>query len=272
MSLWWEKLLACPICQQPLHREEGSLACSGARRHAFDLASAGYVNLSPAKAAGGGDDSTLIHARTAFLTEGHYAPIAARVAEILQDYCPNGTVLDAGCGEGYYTAELARRGFSMLGVDLSKKGILHAAKVAKREQLSAFYAVAGVFELPLADASADAVISLFAPVAEQEFLRVLKPGGHLVLVGAGERHLYSLKEVLYDTPYLNQARADAPTQMQLVKSERLTYQTEVAGESLQALFSMTPYFYRTPKAGVERLRATPQLSVDVDVELHVYKK
>ncbi len=269
---WWERILRCPVCAAAIQREGGTLSCLGARRHCFDLAAAGYVNLSSSKAAGGGDDATLIRARSAFLTEGHYAPIATRVGELLENYCPNGTVLDAGCGEGYYTASLAKRGFSMLGVDLSKKGILHAAKVAAREQLSAFYAVTGVFELPVADASLDAVISLFAPVAEQEFLRVLKPGGKLILVGAGPRHLFSLKQVLYDTPYLNEPRADAPKDMTVLHTERLSYQTNVQGDSLQALFSMTPYFYRTSKEGVLRLQQTPALSVDVEVDISVYQK
>ena len=272
MAQWWELLLQCPVCRASLRQEGGTLACAGTRRHCFDLAAAGYVNLSSSKASGGGDDGTLIRARSSFLSEGHYSSIAARVGDILQNYCPNGIVLDAGCGEGYYTGALAQKGFSMLGVDLSKKGILHAAKAAKREQLSAFFAVAGVFELPVADASLDAVISLFAPVAEQEFLRVLKPGGHLILVGAGPRHLYSLKQVIYDTPYLNEPRADAPKCMRLVKTDRLFYQTEVQGESLQALFSMTPYFYRTSREGVDRLRRTASLLVDVDVDIHVYQK
>ena len=272
MAQWWEEILQCPICGNKMGLEGASLACFGRRRHVFDLAAAGYVNLAPSKAAGGGDDADLIRARTAFLSEGHYKPIADRIGQLLDRLCPGGVALDAGCGEGYYTAEFARRGYRLLGVDLSKRGILHAAKVAKRYELSAFYAVGGVFELPVADASLDAVISLFAPVAEQEFLRVLKPGGHLIIAGAGARHLFSLKEVLYDTPYLNEPRADLPKSMREICNERITYQADVQGEALQALFAMTPYYYRTSKRGVEKLRATASLAVDVDVEVSVYQK
>jgi 23S rRNA (guanine745-N1)-methyltransferase len=53
--------------------------------------------------------------------------------------------------------------------------------------------VASIFALPVQNASLDAVTNLFAPCAEEEFLRVLKPNGHLLLVGAGERHLMGLK-------------------------------------------------------------------------------
>ena len=200
MSIWWERVVRCPVCGADVCREGNVLACKGQRRHTFDFAGAGYVNLAAAKASGGGDDAALIRARTAFLEAGHYAKIADGVCEILTKHCKGGTVLDAGCGEGYYSNRICASGMKTFGIDLSKKGILHAAKAAKREGLDTLFAVAGIFDLPVADASLDAVVSLFAPVAEQEFLRVLKPGGILVTVAAGPMHLYSLTKVLYDTP------------------------------------------------------------------------
>ncbi len=272
MRDWWEGILRCPVCGAAVHRDAGALFCDGARRHGFDFGAAGYVNLASAKAAGGGDDAELIRARTAFLEAGHYAPVAEAICEMLQRYCPGGAVLDAGCGEGYYANLMAAQGHRVLGIDLSKRGILHAAKCAKRAQNDALFAVAGIFALPVADASLDAVVSLFAPVAEEEFLRVLRPGGVLVLAGAAPRHLYSLKKVLYDTPYLNEKRADAPTEMALIAENRLSYQAPLDAAALQSLFAMTPYFYRTSRQGKERLLATTSLDVDVDVEIAVYQK
>ena len=265
-------ILKCPVCGAQMAREGNALFCAGARRHCYDISAAGHVNLAGAKQAGGGDDSALIRARTAFLGKGHYAPIAERVCRILEQICKGGTVLDAGCGEGYYAAQMARAGFSVLGVDLSKRGVMHAAKNAGRAGLDALFAVAGIFTLPVADESVDAVVSLFAPVCEEEFLRVLKPGGVLILVGAGPAHLFSLKRVLYDTPYENEARADQPRGMTLLQKDRVRYTFAADNATLQDLFAMTPYFYRTSKEGTERLAATPSLDVDVDVEVAVYQK
>lgn len=271
--MYWERLLKCPVCGAEMDRDGGVLFCKGARRHAFDMASAGYVNFASAKAAGGGDDTALIRARTAFLEKEHYAPIAAAVCEVLQTYVSAGAaVLDAGCGEGYYAAKMAETGHAVLGLDLSKRGVTHAAKLARRKQLDAFFCVAGIFDLPLADASMDAVVSLFAPVAEEEFLRVLKPGGVLILVGAGEEHLFSLKRVLYDTPYRNEPRADLPARMVQLAAQRVRYTFTADNQTLQELFAMTPYFYRTPKDGVARLTQTASLDVDVDAQLLVYRK
>ena len=269
--MWWNSVLRCPVCGGALAQEGNSLFCNGAKRHCFDLAKEGYVNLASSKAAGGGDDAALIRARTEFLSAGHYAPFADRIRALLAQYVPGGTVIDAGCGEGYYTARLCESGFSAVGLDLSKNGIKHAAK-ATRGQERAFFAVAGIFDLPIADASADAVISLFAPVCEAEFLRVLKPGGVLLMAGAGAEHLFALKRVLYDTPYYNEVRADAPQAMEQLSKEHFTFEMALDQAALADLFAMTPYFYRTSEQGRERLAATQALTVNAAFDISVYRK
>jgi 23S rRNA (guanine745-N1)-methyltransferase len=146
------------------------LSCKGERRHTFDVASAGYVNLASSKASGGGDDAALIRARTAFLEKECYQPIADAVCAALHTHVgEQATVLDAGCGEGYYAAKMAERGYAVLGLDLSKRGVMHAAKKAKREGLNAFFCVAGIFDLPLADASVDAVSACLLPLPRRSF-------------------------------------------------------------------------------------------------------
>lgn len=270
--MWWKDILRCPVCGAKTERVGNSLFCFGARRHCFDFAAEGYVNLATAKAAGGGDDATLIAARTAFLSAGHYAPFREAVVELLQTYAPGTSVLDAGCGEGYYTLEMARRGHAVLGVDLSRRGVRAAAKAAGREGLKALFAVASVFSLPVADNSLDAVVSLFAPIAEQEFLRVLKSGGVLIAAGAGREHLFDLKRVLYDTPVENEPRADLPASMKELCVRDLRFTMDLDNTVLQDLFAMTPYYYRTPREGRERLCSRSRLSVGAQMDLHVYQK
>lgn len=268
--MWWNDLLRCPVCGGRMVQEGRSLFCNGVRCHCFDLSKEGYVNLASARASGGGDDTVLIRARTAFLGGGYYAPLADRVCALLREYIPQGTVVDAGCGEGYYTDRMAESGFYALGVDLSKNGIRHAAKHAKSDRT--FFAVAGIFDLPVADDTADGVVSLFAPVCEEEFLRVLRPGGVALLVGAGPDHLFDLKRVLYETPYQNEPRADAPKSMEKLAEERLSFDMSLDAEALQALFAMTPYFYRTSAAGRAGLDALERLSVGAQMDISLYRK
>lgn len=271
MENWWRGLFRCPLCHADMAREEKSLFCNGARKHCFDLAAQGYVNMAPARASGAGDDAALIAARVDFLGKGHYLPIAQKLLELLARYAPGGVVVDAGCGEGYYTNLMARE-HAVFGFDLSKNGIKHAARQGGRETNGALFAVSGIFDMPLADESVDAVVSLFAPVASAEFLRVLKPGGILIIAGAGREHLFSLKKAVYDVPYYNQERADAPEHMTLREKQLLRFDMALGSDDLQSLFAMTPYFYRTSKQGKERLAALKTLEVNAEVEFSVYRK
>lgn len=273
-------VLRCPICGEALVEENGgaSFVClpktAGGKRHCFDRAKSGYVNLD-ARHAGGGDEKTLVRARTAFLESGAYEPISDKVNELLLKYSSLGVVIDAGCGEGYYTNRAALRlpQSRFLGFDLSKAAIDAATRAATNKGSTAAFLVGGIFDLPVKDASATTVINLFAPCAETEFSRVLKDKGILIVVGAEENHLLGLKRAVYDTPYRNTPRADLPTKMQLLCEERLTYMARLdSGEMIQNLFSMTPYAFRTSRRDMEKLNALESLETEVDVFLSVYEK
>ena len=274
-------LIKCPICAAPMSVDADgrSLRCAGERKtHCFDLASGGYVNLISGRASGG-DSREAVRARTAFLEGDHYAPIADAVAEILRDVGGIGadaTVVDAGCGEGYYLNRiLGDLGCRGLGFDLSKFAVDHGARAARRMGLSekSFYAVSSVFALPLADGCADAVINLFAPCVEEEYLRVLKSGGILVVVGAGEDHLYELKQAVYDEVYRNDTRADLPMHTPLVLQRKVDFTVQLTRkEDIESLFSMTPYYYRTSQEGFARLHTLERLNTRAQVEIYVYRK
>lgn len=274
-------LIKCPICRAGMSLDESghSLRCAGeGKKHCFDVAAGGYVNLISGRAAGG-DSREAVRARTAFLEGDHYAPIADAVTKILRELGgigEEGIVVDAGCGDGYYLNRiLDKLGCCGLGFDLSKFATDHAAKSARRRGLSerSFYGVASVFELPLGDGCADAVINLFAPCVEREYARVLRDGGLLIVVGAGEDHLYDLKQAVYDEVYRNDPRADLPTELPLVLQRRVDFKVNLTRhEDIESLFSMTPYYYRTPASGFERLRALSTLTTRAQVEIYVYRK
>ena len=265
-------LLSCPICKSPMGvSEDGRVCrCRGARAHCYDFAKSGYLNLGGPRA-GEGDLKDAVAARRAFLDAGYYQKLSDAINELLADI-PSASVLDAGCGEGYYTNRMAE-GRAVLGVDLSRAGIDAAAKRAKQTQNGAGFAVASIFELPVGDASLDAITNIFAPCAEAEFCRALKSGGHLLLVGAGERHLMGLKQQIYADAYANAGRADLPQGMELVDRRRVHETITVKGrEMIEALFSMTPYYWRTSKADHAKLADLDSLTTEVDIDLFLYRK
>lgn len=284
--------LICPVCGAPMSvsSEGKSLVCNGeisfknpvGKRHLFDGGAGGYVNLAP-QHSGGGDSKEAVRARSSFLRSGYYAPAAEAIAALVKDVTPgNGLVLDAGCGEGYYSNTIAQGGYSVLGVDLSKFAVDAAAKAARRERLEGgyaartLYAVGSVFELPVINGGFDTLTNIFAPCAPAEYARVLKSGGHLLVAGAGERHLFGLKKLIYDDPYLNDPRRDLPSEgeeFRLVELRNVTFDIAVEDPAhTEALFSMTPYYWRTDRDGHARLAAADKLETEVSFDLYVYEK
>ncbi len=284
--------LSCPVCGASLGvTEDGrSLACSAessprnprGKVHLFDGAAGGYLPLAP-RHSGGGDSKEAVRARTSFLTHGYYTPAADALTALVQEFAPaGGLILDAGCGEGYYSNRIAEAGYPVLGIDLSKFAVDAAAKSARSHRLShgqsasTLYAVGSVFELPVKGGAFDIVTNIFAPCAPAEYARVLKPGGYLIVAGAGERHLFGLKELVYDDPYLNDPRRDLPEEgstLTHVDSRNVTFRITVENPAhIAALFSMTPYYWRTSQNGHDRIQSAPRLDTEVSFDFHIYRK
>ena len=269
--------MRCPVCKQEMSLREGgcvSLVCGGARTHCFDLASSGYVNLSSPTKSGGGDSKQAVRARSRFLDLDLYRPVADEIARVCSQYkSQGGLLIDAGCGEGYYSVIMAKNGFSVLGADLSKFAVDAASKRAGREGAdNAFFATASVYELPVADSSAQVVTNIFAPCVESEFSRVLEPDGILVVAWAGENHLNGLKNAIYEKTHLNAERADLPEKMQEIDRRRVTREiTLCSNEQIMDLFAMTPYYWRTSVSDGEKLSRLDSLKTEVDIMITVYK-
>jgi MPBQ/MSBQ methyltransferase len=139
----------------------------------------------------------LLHAPMLLRGLAHFQRRLARESLALLELRQGDRVLDAGCGHGWTTAEIARRGASVLGIDLLPGSIAEAERLYGDTPGVHFAAVdatalpekAGGFALE--DESIDRVHCLeaafhFGPEGRRAFLeeawRVLRPGGRLVLV------------------------------------------------------------------------------------------
>ena len=253
--------------------DQKSLFCKGVRRHCFDFSSKGYVNLAGNRGITG-DAKEAVRSRSDFLNNGYYLPIADSLVNILKKYKADGFVVDAGCGEGYYTQKISESGYNVLGLDLSKFGV-HSTAIRLKCNVndSAFACVSSIFEMPLSDSCVDAVVSIFAPCSEEEICRVLADDGIMVVVAAGREHLMGLKKALYNTVYENEQRADMPSGMTLLEQVSLRYSVTInSNQDILNLFSMTPYYWRTSVSDREKLQGLDSLETDIDVNFSVYKK
>lgn len=269
-------IFCCPVCGADLAKSEKSLVCEN--RHSFDRARSGYVNLllsQQRKDKRHGDDNRMVAARRDFLNMGYYTPLLSGVADAVGRYARSGcAILDAGCGECYFTANLYEKllqsGLSceMLGVDISKKALQAGAGRCRDLKL----AVASVFRLPVKDASCDIVLSLFAPFSGAEFYRILKKGGVLIRAVPLERHLWGLKKAVYDHPYENKPESPELDGFALLETQEIRTTVRISGGDILNAFSMTPYFYKTGATDQEKLLRFSEIDTEIEFGILTYRK
>ena len=173
----------CPVCGEALEPQGTAWRC--VQGHCFDVARQGYVNLltvTQKHSRHPGDTWEMVAARRAFLDAGWYVPIAKTLADLVRRFCPEvASVLDAGCGEGYYLSQLGWVP-GRWGSDISRDAVRYAAA----RDRGAHWLTATAAHLPFADGGFDCVLSMFALTAGAEFFRVLRPGGIFLIVNESD--------------------------------------------------------------------------------------
>ena len=245
----------CPLCGEPL---TGDTALKCGRNHSFDRAKEGYWHLLPVQSMrtkAPGDSKEMVAARRAFLNAGYYGIFGRALGELCLAYgAAAGAdaplhLLDAGCGEGWYDRCIAQA----------------FAQVGRPVQLAGF-------AQPVRTGWADLLLNCFSPFAQEEFGRVLRPGGRMIYVVPGAEHLYQMKAVLYDTPYKNPVQEVAYEGFRPIGEREVSGSITVPAGQLDALFAMTPYYWKTPRDGAARLAALPELTTDIAFRFLVFEK
>lgn len=265
-------MFCCPICGSALIKEKNALLCPSG--HSFDRARQGYAHLLPSNKMHSkipGDTREMVESRRAFLTAGHYKPFKDKLMSLSKELAvESGIILDTGCGEGYYTHGLksACPTSEVYGFDISKFAVKAAAGMYKDID----FAVASVFSIPFAKDGVDLLTNVFAPVAQDELCRVLKPNGYLIMAVPGPRHLWGLKETLYESPYENTVTDTAYRGFSLKERIEVKARIHLEGQELWQIFTMTPYYWKTDINGGERLKDKNELDTEIHFDFLLYRK
>lgn len=267
-------MLRCPKCQERIIKDENRYVCKN--NHSYDIAKQGYVNLILANqksSMSAGDNIDSLKAREHFLNKDYYKPLADSLIMLANKYLDDGNVfLDAGCGTGYYLQQIINgsiKDINFYAVDISKKGVIMTSKKCK----SATCFVGNIFHLPFEEGALDGLMSVFCPYSNEEFSRVIKKGGYLFAVTAGEDHLFQLKEIVYETPYLNKEEGYKLEQFDLIEQFNVTYNMDLKNnEDVLSLWRMMPYYHTTAKEDNNKLESIDRINCIADFLVSVYKR
>ena len=265
--------LICPKCEQPLSAAGLQWQCPD--RHSYDTARQGYINLllvNQKKSKNPGDDAAMVRARTEFLDSGIYEPISDAVNAQVKN--KSGSLLDIGCGEGYYTVRLHqdKPALDISGLDISREAIKGACRRTKNIR----WMVASGTRPPVAAESIDTIISLFTPLMPQGLEHALANDGEVITANTGPRHLFQLRELVYDdvrmdsfSPVTKMINAG----FECVEEHAVQYQVQVeGGEPLLALFNMTPHRWKVHPERAQKLLEVDSLNLEIDVLLHRFRR
>ena len=272
------KVLACPVCSRPLSLVGDALQCG--RGHSFDIAREGYVHLLPGKRPG--DVKEMLRARRAFLEAGYYQPLSDAInlgiLRHLESMPDSPTILDAGCGEGYYLGRLQecladKFPHVLIGIDISKEAIRMAAKRYKE----ALFVVADMKQrFVLVDSSISGILNIFAPRNPTEFARVLIPGGLLLVVIPAPTHLLSLRALLglltIQEQKEQQVIAQFSEQFALIESENIAYPLRLQGEAIEQVVMMTPNYWHLSDEMREAMQRLEEVETGAAFTILMFKK
>ena len=253
--------LICPVCETPLDWNEKECRC--ANGHSFDPAKEGYLNLllsHQRKSNHPGDDANMIQARRRFFDSGAFDLVTEQIKKsAIINRQSAMSILDCGCGEGHFLGALSESHTGQFfGVDVSKEAVRCAAKRYKK----ANWIVANAMrQLPFADHSLDVILSVLAPRNPEEFARILKPDGALILGVPGPNHLIELRSRLAANAgdfeeKADEAAAKCAPHFTEMHRDLLSYEQTLSAVQIADLIQMTPIFWCSSpeaKAGVQQL-------------------
>ncbi len=234
--------LICPLCRTALTLQDNSFRC--ANGHCYDLSTKNYLNLAPQQKQLAIYDTELFSTRRRIFQAGFYTPLTQQLADICQNLQQQLgrpiSVLDAGCGEGFFAADLLQNlgeKAEIIALDLAKDGVIMAAKACPGLKC----VVGDLSALPIAADGVDVILNILSPANYQEFARVLRPDGLLLKVIPGADYLRQVRQAYNLSPgqdsdaekLLAAAVADYTT-------TRLTYILPTTAEQAADLLKMSP--------------------------------
>ncbi|MGN0658440.1 MAG: putative RNA methyltransferase [Emergencia sp.] len=286
-----KNFLQCPVCGRKIRFHAGGLVCK--KEHRFDISSKGYVNLLRSARTLKGYDADFFESRRRFFAAGYYDHVAEAVVELaLKEAEPvrnltgenagrgmpgdpaadrSPVFLDAGCGEGFYSAALSRalREQNLDGQIIAFDIAAEAVKTAARGPEQVKWMVADITRIPVKDKAADVILDIFTPANYSEFERVLTDQGTVIKVIPGAEHMGQLRRAaspfLRHGTYSNEDVLDGFLErFELMERRKVTRTCPLNEGNLQDLAGMTPLLFGVDKTLLD-LSSLKEITVEAEI-------
>lgn len=259
-------LFSCPVCGKGLTLNERALTC--AEKHSFDIAKQGYVNLYRGKPVNEYSKESF-QERQQILNKGMYKHILDEICDFLSnkyrdESCGKKVLIDAGCGEGYYSREIALRlgeklKLDIFGADISRDSVKIAAGTANGMGSIAAdikWLVADIGNLPVRNGQADIILDIFTSANYQEFKRVLSESGYIIKVIPGSGHVRELRqaamEQLFHKNYDERKGSDIfGEHFDIIYQKTVSKSFNVTPEERDIFINMTPLLFQVDKSKID---------------------
>lgn len=282
-----KNLMQCPKCGRKIRFHAGGLVCK--KEHRFDIAAKGYVNFLQSAKPLKGYDRQFFQSRRRIFEAGYYNHLVKAVTEAAESHIKSRslrasdksadgnptndsvTVVDAGCGEGFYSLAVQRyldesgTAGQVLAFDIASDAI----KTAAGSGAPVKWMVADITNIPVKDGVADVVLDVFTPANYGEFSRILADDGAVIKVIPGVNHMRQLREAAADQlrhkDYSNEEILDYFLErFNLVERFTVSRTLPVSGENLDNLVRMTPLLFDVNKNTLD-LSGVSEITVEGEI-------
>ena len=253
-------IFICPICKENIQiNDTGKMYCIN--NHSFDVAKQGYVNLMT-KPVASMYSKDLFESRQQIITSGLYDEVQHAIAQLLSG---EQVILDTGCGEGSHLERICEQLPSSVGVgiDLSKEGIIAAAKHYGNK----IWCVGDLANSPFQAGSFTTILNFLSPANYDEFKRLLVPGGKVIKVVPQSNYLQQIRVQAFadsakETYSNEQTVSRFKESFSKVKVIRITYTKPIETALVPKLLEMTPMGWHIQNHDTIQIT---DITIDVDI-------
>lgn len=260
------KYFRCPICKGKVTLNRQSLVC--ANNHSFDIAKQGYINYIMGKKQFKNYSKESFENRKSILDKGYYSHILNALVETIQSFQKCTSILDVGCGEGYYARNIVdATDKDVIAFDISKDSVQLAARNDTNHGVAWF--VGDLSQLPIKDNTIDCLLNIFTPANYHEFNRVLRKGGYLIKVVPGANHLKEFRSLVQDQlrnkEFSNERVVDYfDERFSIISQNKVPKTFEISQEDVKVFAEMTPLFFNIDKESLD-LSSITELTVEAEI-------